>query len=69
MLGLTATPTPEAYTYFNNNIIEQYTYDDSIVDGVNVPSRIYRIITDVTSHGGSIKKVLRFLKCQKEQVL
>lgn len=56
VLGLTATPTPEAYAYFNNNIIEQYTYDDSVVDGVNVPPRIYRIITDVTAHGGTIEK-------------
>lgn len=56
VLGLTATPTPEAYAYFNNNIIEKYTYDDSIVDGVNVPPRIYRIITDITSHGDTIDK-------------
>ncbi len=56
VLGLTATPTPEAYAYFNNNIIEHYTYDDSVVDGVNVPPRIYRIITDVTAHGGTIEK-------------
>ena len=55
VLGLTATPTPEAYSYFNNNIIEQYTYDDSVVDGVNVPARVYRIITDVTEHGGTIE--------------
>ena len=56
VLGLTATPTPDAYAFFNNNIIEQYTYDDSIVDWVNVPSRVYRIITDVTEHGGTIEK-------------
>lgn len=55
VLGLTATPTPEAYAFFNNNIIEEYTYDDSVVDGVNVPSRIYRIKTEVTEHGGAIK--------------
>ena len=54
ILGLTATPTPEAYAFFNNNIIENYTYDDSVVDGVNVPSRIYRIKTQVTEHGGAI---------------
>ena len=34
VLGLTATPTPEAYAFFNNNIIEEYTYDESAVDGV-----------------------------------
>lgn len=56
VLGLTATPTPEAYAFFNNNIIEKYTYDDSIVDGVNVPSRIYRIRTEVTEQGGTIKE-------------
>lgn len=56
VLGLTATPTPEAYAFFNNNIVENYTYDDSIVDGVNVPSRVYRIETDVTEHGGDIEE-------------
>lgn len=55
MLGLTATPTPEAYAYFDNNIVEEYTYDESVVDGVNVPSRVYRIATEITEHGGTIK--------------
>lgn len=56
VLGLTATPTPEAYAYFNKNIVEQYTYEDSVVDGVNVPARVYRIITDATVHGGTINQ-------------
>lgn len=55
ILGLTATPTPEAYSFFNDNIIKRYTYDDSVVDGVNVPARTYRIITDVTVNGGTIE--------------
>ena len=55
VLGLTATPTPEAYAFFNNNIIEQYTYDDSVVDGVNVPPRVYRIKTEITEHGGRLQ--------------
>jgi len=54
ILGLTATPTPEAYSFFDNNIIEKYTYEDSIVDGVNVPSRIFKIATEVSVHGGTI---------------
>lgn len=65
VLGLTATPTPEAYAYFNNNIIEQYTYDDSVVDGVNVPPRIYRIITDVTTHGGTIEQGAKVVETAK----
>ena len=56
VLGLTATPTPEAYAFFNGNVIEEYTYDDSVVDGVNVPSRVYRIKTEVTEHGGALQE-------------
>lgn len=56
ILGLTATPTPEAYAYFDNNIVENYTYEHSVVDGVNVPARIYRIMTEVTEHGGSLEE-------------
>ncbi|MBP5248610.1 MAG: DEAD/DEAH box helicase family protein, partial [Lachnospiraceae bacterium] len=56
VLGLTATPTPEAYAYFNNNIVESYSYDDSVVDGVNVPARVYRIATEVTENGGVIEE-------------
>ena len=54
ILGLTATPTLEAYAFFNDNIIEKYTYDDSVVDGVNVPARVYRIKSNITEHGGTI---------------
>lgn len=54
ILGLTATPTPEAYAYFNNNIIENFTYEDSVTEGVNVPQRIYRIKTKITEHGGEL---------------
>lgn len=56
VLGLTATPTPEAYAFFNNNIVENYTYDDSVVDGVNVSNRVYRITTEITESGGTIRE-------------
>lgn len=62
ILGLTATPTPEAYSFFNDNIIEKYTYDDSVVDGVNVPARVYRIKTEQTEHGGTIKSGDKFVE-------
>ena len=55
VLGLTATPTPEAYAFFDNNIVENYTYEQSIVDGVNVPFRVYRIKTRITENGGTIQ--------------
>ena len=59
VLGLTATPTPEAREFFNENIIADYTYDESVVDGVNVPSRVYRIDTEITRSGGEIRKGTR----------
>lgn len=65
VLGLTATPTPEAYAYFNKNVIEEYTYDDSVVDGVNVPPRVYRIITDITAHGGTIENGTKIIETSK----
>lgn len=56
VLGLTATPNEDAEAYFNHNIIKRYTYEESVDDGVNVPSRVYRIITEATVHGGTIEK-------------
>ena len=66
ILGLTATPTPEAYAFFDNNIVEKYTYDESVVDGVNVPARVYRISTNVTVHGGMRRSVIRLLASTKK---
>lgn len=66
VLGLTATPTPEAYAFFNNNIVENYTYDDSVVDGVNVPSRVYRIKTEKTEHGGEIKSGIQVVETSRK---
>ena len=66
IMGLTATPTPEAYAYFDKNVIEEYTYDESVVDGVNVPSRVYRISTEITEHGGAIKSGTRFIETSRK---
>ena len=54
LVGLTATPIPETMAFFNNNRIVNYTLDKSIVDGVNVDCRVYRIKTQVTENGGAI---------------
>ena len=54
MIGLTATPIPETVAFFNNNIVVNYTLEKSIVDGVNVDCRIYRIKTKTTENGGAI---------------
>lgn len=56
MIGLTATPVPETMAFFNNNRIVNYTLEKSIVDGVNVDYRVFRIKTEVTENGGAIKQ-------------
>ena len=54
LIGLTATPVPETMAFFNNNRIVNYTLEKSILDGVNVDCRIYRIKTKATEEGGAI---------------
>lgn len=54
LVGLTATPIPETKAFFNSNIVVNYTLEQSIVDGVNVDYRIYRIKTQTTEEGGAI---------------
>lgn len=54
MVGLTATPIPETVAFFNNNVIVNYSLEQSIVDNVNVDCRIYRIKTKATENGGAI---------------
>lgn len=53
-VGLTATPIPETMAFFNNNRVVNYTLEQSIVDGVNVDCRVYRIKTQVSENGGAI---------------
>ena len=54
LVGLTATPIEETKKFFSYNIIVNYTLEQSIVDGVNVDCRVYRIKTQVTESGGAI---------------
>ena len=56
VIGLTATPTPQAYAFFNNTNNATYTYsrEQSYIDNINVPPRVYRIKTEVSEGGGLI---------------
>lgn len=45
MVGMTATPIPETLAFFDNNRVANYTYEQSVLDDVNVGYRIYRIKT------------------------
>lgn len=56
LIGLTATPVPETIAFFNKNVVINYTLEKSIVDGINVDYRIYRIKTRETEDGGAIRE-------------
>lgn len=55
IVGLTATPIPETLAFFNNNVVVNYTLEQSVADGVNVRDNIYRIKTEETENGGAIR--------------
>ncbi len=61
LIGLTATPatpaTPDKRTFgfFNENIVAEYTYEQSVADGVNVGSDVFEIETEITRTGAELK--------------
>lgn len=55
LVGMTATPIPETLAFFDNNRVANYTYEQSVLDDVNVSFRIYRIKTELTEEGGTIE--------------
>jgi len=56
LIGLTATPDNRTFAFFHENIVSEYTHDDAVADGVNVPYEEYIISTNITKHGAKIKK-------------
>ncbi len=55
LIGMTATPIPETLAFFDNNQVADYTLEQSVVDGVNVGYRIFRIETELGENGGEIE--------------
>jgi len=55
LIGLTATPDKRTFGFFNENVVSQYTYEESVTDGVNVPYDVYIIETDTSKKGGELK--------------
>jgi len=54
LLGLTATPTKQTYGFFQQNLVSEYTYPQSVADGVNVDFEVYRIKTHISENGSTI---------------
>lgn len=55
LIGLTATPDKRTFGFFNENIVAEYTYEQSVADGVNVGYDVWEIDTEVTKKGGELK--------------
>jgi type I restriction enzyme R subunit len=55
LIGLTATPDKRTFGFFNENVVSQYTYEQSVTDGVNVPYDVYTIETEISKNGDVIK--------------
>ena len=55
LIGLTATPDKRTFGFFNENVVSQYTYEESVTDGVNVPYDVYTIETEISQKGDTVK--------------
>ena len=55
LIGLTATPDKRTFGFFNENIVAEYTYEQSVADGVNVGYDVYEIVTEITQKGAQLR--------------
>jgi type I restriction enzyme R subunit len=54
IVGLTATPNKQAFGFFNQNLVMEYTHEQAVADQVNVDFDVYRIRTKITEEGSTI---------------
>lgn len=54
LIGLTATPDKRTFGFFNENVVSEYTHEQAVADGVNVPFEVYLIETAITQQGARI---------------
>ena len=75
VVGLTATPGKQTFGFFKQNLVSEYTYPQSVADGVNVDFDVYRIRTEITEQGSTIEagtivpKVDRRTRAQRYEAL
>lgn len=55
LVGLTATPDKRTFGFFEKNVVSEYTYEESVTDGVNVPYDVYNIETRISEIGDKIE--------------
>jgi type I restriction enzyme R subunit len=55
VVGLTATPTKQTLGFFQQNLVSEYTFPQSVADKVNVDFEVYRITTKISETGSTIE--------------
>jgi len=55
LIGLTATPTKQTVGFFKNNLVQDYSHEKAVADGVNVGYEVYRIRTKVSEGGATLE--------------
>ena len=55
LIGLTATPSPQTFGFFNQNLVMEYNHQQAVADNVNVDFDIYRIRTQITEQGSTVE--------------
>jgi type I restriction enzyme R subunit len=55
IIGLTATPTKQTLGFFQQNLVSEYTFPQSVADKVNVDFEVYRIRTKISEKGATIE--------------
>jgi type I restriction enzyme, R subunit len=55
VIGLTATPNKQAFGFFNQNLVMEYTHEQAVADQVNVDFDVYRIRTHMSESGGTVE--------------
>ena len=55
IIGLTATPTKQTFGFFEQNLVSEYSFPQSVADKVNVDFEVYRIRTEMSETGGKLE--------------
>ncbi len=55
IIGMTATPSKQTFGFFKENLVMEYSREQAVIDGVNVPGEVYVIRTAITQQGSQIE--------------
>jgi len=67
IIGLTATPTPQTVGFFFGNVVQNYSHEKAVADGVNVGYEVYSIRTKVTATGATLEKAPEMLVVHRDK--